>query len=46
MLTIRPLATVFTTSLTHGSTRAEEVEEACHEHGITLVNTGIRPFRR
>jgi hypothetical protein len=27
-----------------GSTRAEEVEQACREHGIRLVNTGIRLF--
>ena len=27
-----------------GSTRADEVEEACDEHGIRLVNTGIRLF--
>lgn len=27
-----------------GSTRAREVEEACGEHGIELVNTGIRLF--
>lgn len=27
-----------------GSTRAEEVEEACDEHDIRLVNTGIRLF--
>jgi phosphoribosylaminoimidazolecarboxamide formyltransferase / IMP cyclohydrolase len=27
-----------------GSTRAAEVEEACHEHKIALVSTGIRLF--
>lgn len=27
-----------------GSARGEEVRQACDEHGITLVNTGIRLF--
>ena len=28
-----------------GSTRAEEVEQACDEHAILFVNTGIRLFQ-
>ncbi|GAA2757287.1 hypothetical protein [Actinopolymorpha rutila] len=28
-----------------GSIRDDEVARACHEHGISLVRTGVRLFR-